>query len=677
MATPACKPALRTVFSSAQREFYESLAAGGGARASTGAADEGAPPPAAAPEGSQAPAAVPSPAAPAAGPAAPGARPAAEPPAKNARPKQGHARLMELAGSRARPLAGACALAVLSAAARLAPYFTIYLMVRAIILNWNDLGALDLPFLWGLAFATVGAAVLHGATGYLSMMLAHRAAFDVLYEVRLQLMDKLARIPSGYFNQVRQGEIKKVLNDDVEKIEGFIAHNLSDTVCAVALPLLTIAALAFVDWRLALLLVVPIVVSFLLLGSALGSPEGAACQRAMAQSREKLNGTTVEFVHGMPVVKVFNRSLAAFGRFEADAREFVGNIKWATWFNARGMGKLYAAAGTQMLLLLPAVLIILPTAASYADFLSTALLFFLVGGGMKEPVMQMITQALGVNGINASVARIDEVLAEPELSQPEHPVEPTAFDLAFEHVTFSYDGKKNAVEDVTFRVPAGSVVGLVGPSGGGKSTLAALGLRFFDPQEGRIALGGVDLRDIAPERLTELASSVFQDSFVLDDTVENNILMGSSAPHERVVAAAEAASIADVIDALPQGYRTVVGADGTRLSGGEAQRLAIARAMLRDTPLIILDEATAYADAENEAKIQDAFAQLAARKTVLVIAHRMKTVRTADLIVVVDEGRVVGTGTHDDLMDACPLYRSMVDADERKDAWTLTVGKEG
>ena len=574
---------------------------------------------------------------------------------------------MELAGSRARPLAGACALAVLSAAARLAPYFTIYLMVRAIILNWNDLGALDLPFLWGLAFATVGAAVLHGATGYLSMMLAHRAAFDVLYEVRLQLMDKLARIPSGYFNQVRQGEIKKVLNDDVEKIEGFIAHNLSDTVCAVALPLLTIAALAFVDWRLALLLV----------GSALGSPEGAACQRAMAQSREKLNGTTVEFVHGMPVVKVFNRSLAAFGRFEADAREFVGNIKWATWFNARGMGKLYAAAGTQMLLLLPAVLIILPTAASYADFLSTALLFFLVGGGMKEPVMQMITQALGVNGINASVARIDEVLAEPELSQPEHPVEPTAFDLAFEHVTFSYDGKKNAVEDVTFRVPAGSVVGLVGPSGGGKSTLAALGLRFFDPQEGRIALGGVDLRDIAPERLTELASSVFQDSFVLDDTVENNILMGSSAPHERVVAAAEAASIADVIDALPQGYRTVVGADGTRLSGGEAQRLAIARAMLRDTPLIILDEATAYADAENEAKIQDAFAQLAARKTVLVIAHRMKTVRTADLIVVVDEGRVVGTGTHDDLMDACPLYRSMVDADERKDAWTLTVGKEG
>ena len=667
MATPACKPALRTVFSSAQREFYESLAAGGGARASTGAADEGAPPPAAAPEGSQAPAAVPSPAAPAAGPAAPGARPAAEPPAKNARPKQGLARLMELAGSRARPLAGACALAVLSAAARLAPYFTIYLMVRAIILNWNDLGALDLPFLWGLAFATVGAAVLHGATGYLSMMLAHRAAFDVLYEVRLQLMDKLARIPSGYFNQVRQGEIKKVLNDDVEKIEGFIAHNLSDTVCAVALPLLTIAALAFVDWRLALLLVVPIVVSFLLLGSALGSPEGAACQRAMAQSREKLNGTTVEFVHGMPVVKVFNRSLAAFGRFEADAREFVGNIKWATWFNARGMGKLYAAAGTQMLLLLPAVLIILPTAASYADFLSTALLFFLVGGGMKEPVMQMITQALGVNGINASVARIDEVLAEPELSQPEHPVEPTAFDLAFEHVTFSYDGKKNAVEDVTFRVPAGSVVGLVGPSGGGKSTLAALGLRFFDPQEGRIALGGVDLRDIAPERLTELASSVFQDSFVLDDTVENNILMGSSAPHERVVAAAEAASIADVIDALPQGYRTVVGADGTRLSGGEAQRLAIARAMLRDTPLIILDEATAYADAENEAKIQDAFAQLAARKTV----------RTADLIVVVDEGRVVGTGTHDDLMDACPLYRSMVDADERKDAWTLTVGKEG
>ena len=217
----------------------------------------------------------------------------------------------------------------------------------------------------------------------------------------------------------------------------------------------------------------------------------------------------------------------------------------------------------------------------------------------------------------------------------------------------------------------------MGPSGSGKTTLVNLMARFWDVDAGAVLLGGQDVRKGTAESLLAHVSMVFQNVYLFNDTVENNILMGSSAPHERVVAAAEAASIADVIDALPQGYRTVVGADGTRLSGGEAQRLAIARAMLRDTPLIILDEATAYADAENEAKIQDAFAQLAARKTVLVIAHRMKTVRTADLIVVVDEGRVVGTGTHDDLMDACPLYRSMVDADERKDAWTLTVGKEG
>ena len=279
--------------------------------------------------------------------------------------------------------------------------------------------------------------------------------------------------------------------------------------------------------------------------------------------------------------------------------------------------------------------------------------------------------------IEGELDRVDEVCDIPKQNATDAPLAPADFGIEMNGVSFGYDADRRVIDDVSLRIPQGTSCAIVGPSGSGKTTLVNLMARFWDVDAGAVLLGGQDVRKGTAESLLAHVSMVFQNVYLFNDTVENNILMGSSAPHERVVAAAEAASIADVIDALPQGYRTVVGADGTRLSGGEAQRLAIARAMLRDTPLIILDEATAYADAENEAKIQDAFAQLAARKTVLVIAHRMKTVRTADLIVVVDEGRVVGTGTHDDLMDACPLYRSMVDADERKDAWTLTVGKEG
>ena len=657
-AKTAVRPALSTVFSKAQRAFYER------------AADP--------------------PSVPGAGASSPGAggsgrdaAPAAGTPSARPKRKQGLARLMELAGRKRGLLVGAVALAVAASAARFSPFILVYFMMDQVVMHFHDLASIDWRFMAALAAGALAAAAVYGVAMYLSTMLAHTAAFNILYEVRVQLMGKLARVPSGFFSDVRQGEVKKVMSADVEQIEGFVAHHLADAASAASLPLVAIACLLAVDWRLALALVIPIVAAFILMGRALATPEGAACQAAMRASGETLEGTTVEYVHGMSVVKVFNRSLSAFRRFEADAREYVGNIKWATYFNASGMGRMYAAIGAQMLCLLVAVLLVLPGVSadgqSYARFVSTVLLFFLVGAGMKEPVLQMITQTVTMSGVNAAVERIDEILDYPDLAEPAEPREPQDASVEFSHVSFSYAGPDGprALDDVSFRLPSGSVTGLVGPSGGGKSTIAALILRFFDADEGSVRVGGVDVRELSSQRLSDTVSFVFQDTFLLADTLEANIRMGNeAATRDEVLAAARAACIDDVVARLPEGLDTRIGPGGTYLSGGEAQRVAIARVFLKDAPIVVLDEATAYADAENEGRIQQAFARLARDKTVLIIAHRLKTVEAADRILVMDEGRLAAQGPHDALVRKSALYRRMVEANERRDAWDMAAGKE-
>ena len=288
-----------------------------------------------------------------------------------------------------------------------------------------------------------------------------------------------------------------------------------------------------------------------------------------------------------------------------------------------------------------------------------------------ENLMQMVILS---GRIVEGVSRIDNILRQQEADQ-DGAGDPTTFDVEFSDVEFAYTEGIPAVDHVSFHLPQGTVTGLVGPSGGGKSTLAQLLLRFYEPQRGTIRIGGVDIREIPPARLMELVAYVFQDSVLFTDTIENNIRMGNTkATMEEVEQAARNAGIHEVIQALPQGYQTVVGRDDAYLSGGEKQRLAIARVFLKDAPIIILDEATAYADAENEAKIQAAFAKLAQNKTVLMIAHRLKTVERADQILVMDKGKLVGAGTHEELLTGCETYKHLVDANLRRDRWSIGKG---
>ena len=525
-----------------------------------------------------------------------------------------------------------------------------------------------------LCAVTFGAALVYGLCAFISSALSHTAAYEIIYDLRLQLMEKLSRVSSGFFTGTTQGAIKKVVSDDSNQIEAFLAHHLCEIAAAVATPVFTLLYLFGMDWRLAIVTLLPILISLVLLSACLKQPNKAALQVELHDAQERMQGTVVEYIHGMSVIKVFNRTLSAFQRYEGDLNHFTDVVDRTARANAKPMGAYYAFFGAQLLFLLPAVLLLIPTAESYLDFLPVILLFFLVGSGLKEPMENLMQMVILSGRIVEGVSRIDNMLRQQEADQ-DGAGDPTTFDVEFSDVEFAYTEGIPAVDHVSFHLSQGTVTGLVGPSGGGKSTLAQLLLRFYGPQGGTIRIGGVDIREIPPARLMELVAYVFQDSVLFTDTIENNIRMGNTkATMEEVEQAARNAGIHEVIQALPQGYQTVVSRDDAYLSGGEKQRLAIARVFLKDAPIIILDEATAYADAENEAKIQAAFAKLAQNKTVLMIAHRLKTVERADQILVMDKGKLVGTGTHEELLTGCETYKRLVDANLRRDRWSIGKG---
>ena len=593
---------------------------------------------------------------------------------KSPKEKQGVARLFELAGQRGRKLTLACVLSVLSSAARIVPFFTIYGVVRELLAHYQEPSMVDQDAILTLCAVTFGAALVYGLCAFISSALSHTAAYEIIYDLRLQLMEKLSRVSSGFFTGTTQGAIKKVVSDDSNQIEAFLAHHLCEIAAAVATPVFTLLYLFGMDWRLAIVTLLPILISLVLLSACLKQPNKAALQVELHDAQERMQGTVVEYIHGMSVIKVFNRTLSAFQRYEGDLNHFTDVVDRTARANSRPMGAYYAFFGAQLLFLLPAVLLLIPTAESYLDFLPVILLFFLVGSGLKEPMENLMQMVILSGRIVEGVSRIDNMLRQQEADQ-DGAGDPTTFDVEFSDVEFAYTEGIPAVDHVSFHLSQGTVTGLVGPSGGGKSTLAQLLLRFYGPQGGTIRIGGVDIREIPPARLMELVAYVFQDSVLFTDTIENNIRMGNTkATMEEVEQAARNAGIHEVIQALPQGYQTVVGRDDAYLSGGEKQRLAIARVFLKDAPIIILDEATAYADAENEAKIQAAFAKLAQNKTVLMIAHRLKTVERADQILVMDKGKLVGAGTHEELLTGCETYKHLVDANLRRDRWSIGKG---
>lgn len=585
--------------------------------------------------------------------------------------KQGLARLFELAGKKKGKLIAASFFSVVSSFSRIIFYFSIYSVIKIVLQNYSNLAGIDKALIIRYSVFSLAGIILYALCAFISSSISHVAAYDLLYEIRIALMEKMSRISAGFFDSVTQGSIKKIMADDVESIEEFVAHSFSELVAGIATPLLIIIYLFTVDWRLSLVILLPIIISIFLLGMCLSQKDKALLQKKMSQAMEKMTSTIVEYVHGMPVIKVFNRSLKGFKRYENDINDFVDVVDETAHANAVPISLYYVFFGAQTLFLLPPCIFMLKSAASYNEVLLTVILFLFIGQGLKEPLENMMNMAVGTNRIKEAVARIDNILYQNELSSDEVML-PTAYDVAFENVTFSYTGKTNAVENVSFKAQPGSINAIVGHSGGGKSTLMELLLRFYDVNEGAIKIGGVNIKDISQEKLMNLISYVFQDSFLFHDTIENNIRMGNQkVTKDDVMMAAKAAGIHEVIEKLPNAYDSIVGENNVYLSGGEKQRIAIARLFLKDSPIVVLDEATAYADAENETKIQEAFARLAKDKTVFIIAHRLKTIENADNILVIHKGQLAAQGKHSELMKDCKLYKDMVDANERRDSWSI------
>ncbi len=585
--------------------------------------------------------------------------------------KQGLARLFELAGKKKGKLVAASFFSVLSSFSRIIFYFSIYLVIKCVLQNYSNPAEIDKLLIIKYSLFSLAGIILYALCAFISSSISHVAAYDLLYEIRIALMEKMSRISAGFFDSVTQGSIKKIMADDVESIEEFVAHSFSELVAGIATPLFIIIYLFTVNWKLSLIILLPIIISIFLLGMCLTQKDKALLQKKMSQAMEKMTSTIVEYVHGMPVIKVFNRSLKGFKRYENDINEFVDVVDETAHANALPISLYYVFFGAQTLFLLPPCIYMLKGAASYSEALLIVILFLFIGQGLKEPLENMMNMAVGTNRIKEAVARIDNILYQKELTCDENK-SPAAYDVEFENVTFSYTGKTNAVEKVSFKAQPGSINAIVGHSGGGKSTLMELLLRFYDVNEGAIKIGGINIKNISQKNLMNLISYVFQDSFLFNDTIENNIRMGNQkATKDAVVMAAKAAGIHEVIENLPDAYDSVVGENNVYLSGGEKQRIAIARLFLKDSPIIVLDEATAYADAENETKIQAAFAKLAKNKTVFIIAHRLKTIENADNILVIHKGQLAAQGKHSELLEKCQIYKDMVAANERRDSWSI------
>ncbi|MEN2987851.1 ABC transporter ATP-binding protein [Tistrella sp. BH-R2-4] len=515
---------------------------------------------------------------------------------------------------------------------------------------------------------------------------SHRAAFRLELLLRRRLAAHVATLPMGRVQRIGPAAIAKVMQDDVKALHVFVADATPLYARAVVMPAATAVALVVLDWRFAAAALAVAAAGIAVMAVAMR--DGGALIRAYHAARERVSAAVIEFVQAMPVVRTFDAGHDSFGRYQRALDAYLAML--VLWYRRSALA---ARASLAILAPLPTLAALLAVGlwTGAGDDQGRWLAALLTGTGMAEAMMPAMALRDMVARAGLAAARIAEIVAEPPMAVPEPgptpgpdpgpagQAVPQGLDLCFQTVGFRYAADEPPViEDLSVTIPAGSVTALVGPSGAGKSTIAALLCRFHDVTAGRITIGGVDLRDLPPERLAELVGFVFQDSFLFAGSIADNIRLGRpDAPMTAVIDAARAARADDFIRQLPQGYDTPAGDRGVFLSGGERQRITIARALLLDRPILVLDEPTAFADTENEAALMAGLAALMRGRTVIVVAHRLSTIRDADRILVLDRGRLVEAGSHVALLDENGLYARLWRAHERARGWTIGGHRHG
>ncbi|WP_283608284.1 ABC transporter ATP-binding protein [Faecalispora anaeroviscerum] len=519
-----------------------------------------------------------------------------------------------------------------------------------------------------VVFAALSLFVYVGA-----LMSSHIAAFRIAANIRMEAMHHIVTLPLGFMDGFGSGKMRKIINESSAATETYLAHQLPDKAGAIATPIGLLALLFFFDWRLGLLSMIPVILAFLIMMRMTGEKMQHR-MREYQNALEDMSNEAVEYVRGIPVVKTFGQTVFSFKRFKASIDNYG---KWVISYTKQlRMPMLgYTTAINGVFVFLIGAGLYFTQGGVSNQFLINLIFYIIITPVISITLTKIMFSSENAMIVKDALERIDSVLNIQPLKDAEHPVHPKDASVELQNVRFSYDGTHPAVDGVTLKVKQGKTVALVGPSGGGKSTLAALIARFFDVNEGSIRIGGADIRDISKAELMKTVSFVFQDSRLLKASILENVrLARPDASREEVLKALKAAQCADIIEKMPDGVDTIVGTKGVFLSGGEQQRIAIARVMLKNSPVVILDEATAFADPDNESRVQAAFAELSKQKTVIMIAHRLTTVVDADEIFVLKDGKILQSGTHQYLLAEGGLYTEMWNNYQTSVKWK--VGKE-
>lgn len=593
--------------------------------------------------------------------------------------KSGIPRLLELAGEKKSLLVWGCILSTLSVFFQIIPFWAVYNIMAELLQNAADFSKADTSFMLSWAVKGILGLLLAYAFMYFGGMLGHTAAYRTLYGIRVRLSNHISELPLGWFNRNAIGKVKQIAEQDVEQIEKFIAHQLPDMVNTIVLLLVMVVIMFGLNPWLALACIIPIIIGFTAQFSMMFGKKAQEGLSEYYDALENISTSSVQYVRGMPSIKIFGQTVHSFRKFYQDImsyRDF--STKYAD--NYEPTYCLFRVLVLSLATFIFAIGIFLFSGNPQNMAFAITLLFFLIfAPGISTPVFKFNSFGSSMNNITEGVRRIDEIMSEIPIQEPTDGKKPQGYEITFEHVSFSYEGKDSALvlKDVSFRAEQGQITALVGPSGSGKSTIAQLIPRFWDVGTGQIKIGGVDIRDMKTEDLMASMSFVFQDSFLFSDTLYNNIAIGKpGATKEEVYTAAKAAQCHEFIEKLPQGYDTLIGEGGVYLSGGEEQRVSVARAILKNAPILILDEATAYADPENEFQMQLALQELIKNKTVLIIAHRLITIKNANKILVIKNGQIENAGAHEFLLQNSETYAAMWKAYTVSSDWQITAKKE-
>lgn len=581
-------------------------------------------------------------------------------------------RLASFAGGRRYLTYASLLLSAVSAALSVVPYYYIWLILDEVLAAYPDLG--DATGIVHNGWMAVGFTVLSVALYIAALMCSHLAAFRIAKNMKKRALAHVMTLPPGAFDMMGSGKVRRIINDSAEATHTYAAHQLPDLAGSVVLPISIVVMLFFFDWRLGIACIVPIAVSIAVMYTMMGNKVLAEFMGVYQGALGDMNKEAVEYVRGISVVKTFQQTVHTFQTFKESILrygEFASG--YARWCKKRMVAYMVFANLSFAFLILAAMAITGGLENATPEFISDFLFYVVFSPLVAILLVRIMYSSEDGYKVDDALSRIDGLMAMEPLPEIGDPKVPDDMTVRFEGVTFTYPGSdRPAVEAVSMTMRPGTVTALVGPSGSGKSTIASLAARFWDPQQGRISIGGIDLRDISSKDLSGLESYVFQSNTLLRDTLLNNVRLGRpDATPEQVSEALRQAQCEDIVAKLPNGLDTPIGPGGVYLSGGETQRVAVARAILKGSPIVILDEATAFADPENEHLVQKAFEKLAEDRTVLIIAHRLTTVRNADCICVVDGGRIREIGTHAELMEEGGEYRRMWEDYQRSLTWRV------